>query len=94
MEDVKQRRKDSRRETHINNTKIKYLKVIDKIYEITRISFFYMTIEASETDLTIDDVPEDEVWDLEEFKNYRVKLVNNGGMGEIVDFSDWVNRCK
>lgn len=53
-----------------------------------------MIIEASETDLTIDDVPEDEVWDLEEFKNYRVKLVNNGGMGEIVEFSDWVNRRK
>ncbi len=77
-----------------NNTKIKYLNVEGKIYEITRISFFYMIIEASETDLTIDDVPEDEVWDLEEFKNYRVKLVNNGGMGEIVEFSDWVNRRK
>ena len=77
-----------------NNTKIKYLNVEGKIYEITRISFSYMIIEASETDLTIDDVPEDEVWDLEEFKNYRVKLVNNGGMGEIVEFSDWVNRRK
>ena len=53
-----------------------------------------MEIEASETDLTIDDVPEDEVWNIEEFKNYGIKLVNNGGMGEIVDFSDWVNRCK
>lgn len=75
-----------------NNTKIKYLNVEGKVYEVTRISFFYMEIEASETDLTIDDVPEDEVWDLEEFKNYRVKLVNNGGMGEIVDFEEFKNR--
>lgn len=91
MEDVKQR-EDRLEVLDINNTKIKYLKVIDKIYKITKISFFYMEIEASETDLTIDDVPEDEVWDLEEFKNYRVKLVNNGGMGEIVDFEEFKNR--
>lgn len=77
-----------------NNTKIKYLNVEGKIYEITRISFFYMIIEASETDLTIDDVSEDEVWEIEEFKNYGIKLVNNGGMGEILEFSDWVNRRK
>lgn len=51
-----------------------------------------MEIEASETDLTIDDVPEDEVWDIEEFRNYKVKLVNNGGMGEIVDFEKFKNR--
>ena len=69
-----------------DNTKIKYLNVEGKVYEVTRISFFYMEIEASETDLTINDVPEDEVWDIEEFRNYKVKLVNNGGKAEIVDF--------
>lgn len=54
-----------------------------------------MTIEATETNFTVDDVPEDELWDLEEFRNYKVKLINgDGGMGEIVDFSDWVNRRK
>jgi hypothetical protein len=45
-----------------------------------------MTIEGVETDLTIDDVPECEVWDLEEFKNYKVKLINGSGKAEIVDF--------
>lgn len=45
-----------------------------------------MTIEATETDLTLSDVPECELWDLAEFERYKVKLVNNGGMGEIVDF--------
>lgn len=71
-----------------NNTKIKYLNVEGKVYEVTRISFFYMSIEASETDLTINDLPEDEVWDLEEFKRYKVKLVNGSDMGEIVEFGE------
>lgn len=72
-----------------DNTKIKYLKVIDKIYKITKISLFYMSIEASETDLTIDDVPKCELWDLAEFKRYKVRLINNSGMAEIVDIGEW-----
>ena len=72
-----------------NNTKIKYLKVLDKIYRIRELSFFYMSIEAVETDMVVGDVPADEVWDIEEFKNYKIKLINNGGHAEIVDFSEW-----
>lgn len=87
-------KKAGRREKDINNTKIKYLKVIDKIYEIKKISFFYMKIEATETNLTVDDVPEYELWDVGEFKNYKVKLINGSGKAEIVDFSDWVNGHK
>lgn len=68
---------------------MKYISVANKLYEITRISFFYMTIEAVETDSTINDVPEGEVWDIMEFRNYKVKLVNNGGIPEIIDFEDW-----
>lgn len=46
-----------------------------------------MTVEATKTDLTVDDVSEDEIWDIGEFKNYKVKLINgSGGMAEIVDF--------
>lgn len=56
---------------------------------IEKISFFYMTIEAIETKLTATDVPEDELWDLEEFKDYRVKLINNGGQAGILDFEEW-----
>ncbi len=82
----------ARRETKINYTKIKYLKVNDKIYEIVKISFFYMEIEAIQTNFTVDDVPEDELWDLGEFRNYKVKLINgDGGMGEIVDFEKFRN---
>lgn len=53
-----------------------------------------MEIEASETDLTIDDVPECEVWDLEEFKNYKVKLINGSGKAEIVEFEDFKKEKK
>lgn len=75
-----------------NNTKIKYLNVENKIYQIIDISFFHMTIEAVETDLTATDVPEDELWDIEEFKKYKVRLINNGGMGKIVDFEKFRKR--
>lgn len=61
----------------------------DKLYQIIKISFFYMSIEAVETDMVVGDVPADEVWDIEEFKNYKIKLINNGGQAEIVDFSEW-----
>lgn len=64
----------------------------NKIYQVTDISFFHMTIEATETDLTVADVPECELWDIGEFKRYKVKLINNGSMGEIVDFWEWKKR--
>lgn len=69
-----------------NNTKIKYLNILGKIYQVTHISFYHMKLEAVETNLAANDVPEDELWDLEEFGNYEVKLVNNGGKAKIVDF--------
>lgn len=68
---------------------MKYISVGNKLYEITKISFYYMEVEAVQTDLTINDVPESEVWDISEFENYKVKLVNNGGRAEIIDFDKW-----
>lgn len=68
------------------------MQVEDRLYEVTKISFFYMEIEAVETDLAVDDVCEDEVWDIGEFKNYKVKLVNGSGKAEIVDFSEWKSK--
>lgn len=53
-----------------------------------------MTIEAVETDMMVGDVPADEVWDIEEFKNYKIKLINNGGQAEIVDFENWKSKNK
>lgn len=48
-----------------------------------------MSIEAVETDMMVGAVPADEVWDIGEFRNYKIKLINNGGQAEIVDFSKW-----
>lgn len=50
-----------------------------------------MRIEAIETNLTATDVPEDELWDISDFKNYKIKLINNGGQAEILDFEKWKN---
>lgn len=47
-----------------------------------------MSVEAVQTDLTMNDVPESEVWDIEEFEHYKVKLINNSGQAEIVDFTE------
>lgn len=61
----------------INNTKIKYLSVADtKIYRVTNIDFRNLTIEATETDLSIADVPENEIFPIEEFAEFRVRLIN------------------
>ena len=43
-----------------------------------------MTVEAVQTDLMMNDVPESEVWDIAEFRNYKVRLVNNGGQTKMV----------
>ena len=53
-----------------------------------------MTVEAVETELPVDDVPKSEVWDIGEFKHYKVKLVNNGGQAEIIDFNQWKGKHK
>lgn len=68
---------------------MKYISVADKLYKIRKISFYYMTVEAVETNLKMDDVPDNEVWDISEFEHYKVKLVNNGGQAEVIDFNGW-----
>lgn len=75
-----------------NITEIKYLNVQNKLYQITDISFYYMKIDAVETDIPVTDVPEHEVWKLEMFKGYHITLINNGGQAEIVDFDKWKSK--
>lgn len=77
-----------RRISAINNTKIKYLKLPgNKIYKVTDISLLHMEIRATESPPSAASIPEYEVWDVSEFANYKITLVNNGGRAEIVDFN-------
>lgn len=46
-------------------------------------------MEAIETDLTLVEVSENEVFPIEEFGEFRIRLRNSGEMGEIVDFVEW-----
>ena len=68
----------------ILETKIKYLVVADKIYKVTNTDFNNLIIEASETDLVAAEVLADEVFDLADFKEFRVRLRN--WKGNIVKF--------
>lgn len=52
-----------------------------KIYKVTNIDFCNLTIEASKTNLSIADVPENEVFPIEELGEFRIRLIN-GGDGE------------
>lgn len=64
----------------------------NKIYEVTTINLLRSYLEVRETDLDVDDVAESELWDISFFKDFRIRLVNSGEMGEIVDFAEWVER--
>lgn len=56
----------------------------NKIYKVTIMNFTNLIIEASETDLVVADIPASEVFSLEDFKEFRVKLRN--WKGNIVKF--------
>lgn len=69
-----------------NISKIKYISVADtKIYIVTDIDFGNLIIKANETDLSIEDVLKTELWDISEFKDFRVTLKNRND-GNIVEF--------
>ena len=57
----------TRRITTINDTKIKFIRICDSIYAVDKISFFNFSVEAHHTDLTLADVPEEEVFDITDF---------------------------
>lgn len=71
----------------INDTKIRYIRIggTDKLYEVEKISFYDFSIKAVETDLKIGDVAENEIFDISEFKDFKVTL-KNGNVGNIVEF--------
>lgn len=71
-----------------NITQIKYIKVIDKLYRVTDISFTDMSIHAVET-TSAAGILQNTVFGLEELKEFRIRLVNNGGAADIIEFRAW-----
>lgn len=71
-----------------NITQIKYIKVIDKLYRVTDISFIDMSIHAVET-TSAAGILQNTVFGLEELKDFRIRLVNNGGAADIIEFGTW-----
>ncbi len=61
--------------------------MVEKLYQVTDISFVDMTIRAVET-TTATPVPQNVIFDLDDLKEFKIKLINNGGMADIVDFSE------
>lgn len=81
-----------RRISKINDTKIKYIKVVDKLYEVEKISFYNFTVTAKETEKKIDDVPANEIFDITDFPEFLVTLHN--WQGNVVDFVEYVKNRK
>lgn len=61
--------------TKTNITKIKYVTIEDKLYEVKRISFYHMSLTAVACDKSIEEVPVEEIFPLDELRaDFRVKI--------------------
>lgn len=69
----------------INDIRIKYLQLSDKLYKVEKISFYDFSIKAIEIDLKISDVPEEEIFSISNFKEFRV-ILKNKGVSNIIQF--------
>ena len=70
-----------------NDTKIKYINVVGKIYIIDYISFATMTIKAVEYDVPAAELPESEVWQLHELDEFKITLRNRQTKpSDVIDF--------
>ena len=60
-----------------NTTKIKYVIIGNKLFRVKEISFFHMTMTVIPCDMSIDDVPVDEVFPVEECRrDFHVTIEN------------------
>ena len=60
-----------------NTSKIKYVTINNKLYQVKAISFYRMTMVLVPCDTPIDDVPADEVFPLEECRrDFHVTIEN------------------
>lgn len=61
----------------------------DKIYRVTGLHLFCLSMEAEETELSESEVLPEELFDIFDFKDYRIHLVNSKGKANIVDMGKW-----
>ena len=60
-----------------NTSKIKYVTIDNKLYQVKTISFYHMTMIVIPCDMSIDDVPADEVFPVEECRrDFRMTIEN------------------
>lgn len=74
-----------------NNTKIQYIKIMGKLYKVINLSLFHMSVEARETDLTLSDVSESEVFDISEMREFKIRLENKFE-GKVIEFKKFINK--
>lgn len=78
-----------------NDTEIQYIIIENKIYHITDLSLYSMQITAVEVNTPAAELPEHQIFDYvndDLFKGYHIKLINNNGQAEIIDFEDWKSK--
>ena len=63
---------------------------MDKLYQVTKISFYNMNVVAKATELSISDVPQEEVFDLTELRDFKITLDN--WQGKVIDIADYLRR--
>lgn len=47
-------------------------------------------MEAYETNMDADDIPESEIFMINELSEFRIKLHNQRGKAEVIDYGEWI----
>lgn len=76
-----------------NITKINYIRICGELYHVTDISFYHMaiTVETITGDIQ---PPEDEVFDITDFSEFRITINNRNGdeLPKVIQLSEWKKR--
>lgn len=73
-----------------NISKIKYIRIGGKIYKVTDISVAELHIHAAETELSIAEIPDNELWKIEELVGqYQIKLINSQKRIKVINIDQW-----
>lgn len=72
-----------------NITKIKYIRILDKVYTVTDITMSDMTITAVEQEIALCDVPGDEVFDFLELDEFQIKFYTQRQSAQIINLAEW-----